>query len=165
MIHTFIIAALSADGFIAKDNSTPSTSWTSKADKKRFLALTKEAEVVIMGRTTFETIGKPLPGRLNVIYTTGAAKHAGAEITSKPPAELLAELEKRGFREAAVCGGASIYTLFMKAGVVDTMYLTIEPVVFGDGIRLFREPIDAKLKLVSAEKVEDSVLFEYTVLK
>ena len=57
MIKVFIIAAISADGFIAKDTNHPAM-WTSKADKKRFIELTKRAGVVIMGATTFKTLEK-----------------------------------------------------------------------------------------------------------
>lgn len=165
MIRTFIVAAMTADGFIARDNSVPSTAWTSKVDKKRFSELSKRAGVVIMGSVTYETIGKPLPGRLNIVYVLGDKKYEGVETTSKPPAELIADLEKRGFKEVAICGGSTIYTMFMKSGLVNTLYLTMEPVIFGSGTRLFKEPIDAKLELVSSEKVENSTLLEYKVLK
>jgi dihydrofolate reductase len=165
MIRTFIVAAMTADGFIARDNSVPSTAWTSKVDKKRFSELSKRAGVVIMGSVTYETIGKPLPGRVNIVYVLGDKKYEGAETTTKSPAELIADLEKRGFKEVAICGGSTIYTMFMKSGLVDTLYLTMEPVIFGSGTRLFKEPIDAKLELVSSEKVENSTLLEYKVLK
>ncbi|MCL5782229.1 MAG: dihydrofolate reductase, partial [Patescibacteria group bacterium] len=55
----FIIAALSADGYIARDEHHPAF-WTSKEDKKRFVELTKRAGVVIMGSTTYTTIARPL---------------------------------------------------------------------------------------------------------
>ena len=160
-----MVAALSADGFIARDNSAPSTAWTSKADKKRFSELSKRAGVVVMGSTTYETIGKPLPGRVNIVYIPPGKTYEGVETTAKPPAELIAELDKRGFKEVAICGGASIYTMFMKAGLIDTMYLTMEPVLFGSGTRLFRERIDATLELVSSVKADSSTLLEYKVLK
>jgi dihydrofolate reductase len=164
MIKTFIVAAITADGFIARDNSVPSTAWTSKVDKKRFSELSKRAGVVIMGSVTYETIGKPLPGRLNIVYVLGGKKYDGVETTEKPPAELIASLEKRGFKEVAICGGSTIYTMFMKSGLVNTLYLTMEPVIFGSGVRLFKEPIDAKLELISSEKVDNSTLLEYKVL-
>jgi dihydrofolate reductase len=165
MIKVFIVAAMTADGFIARDNSVPSTAWTSKVDKKRFSELSKRAGVVIMGSVTYETIGKPLPGRLNIVYIPPGKTYEGVETTSKPPAELIADLEKRGFKEVAICGGSTIYTMFMKAGLVNSLYLTIEPVIFGSGTRLFKESLDAKLELVSSEKVDNSTLVEYNVLK
>lgn len=164
-MKVFIVAALTADGCIARDNSVPSTAWTSKVDKKRFTELSKRAGVVVMGSVTYETIGKPLPGRHTIVYVPDERKYDGVETTKKSPGELIADLEKRGFKEVAICGGSTIYTMFMKSGLVDTLYLTIEPVIFGSGVRLFKEPIDAKLELVSSEKIDNSTLVEYDVLK
>lgn len=169
-MNAFIIAALTADGLIAKDKAH-AAAWTSKEDKKRFVALTKEAGVVVMGSRTFSTLSKPLKDRLNVVYTRTPEKfaHLSAEnvlVTDNEPAELLAELEGRGFKSAAICGGAEIYTLFMKAGVVTTLHLTTEPLVFGQGIGLFSEPIDFKLALHKTISSETGTVFsEYGVIK
>lgn len=160
----FIIAALSADGYIARDSSAPLTAWTGKADKKRFVTITKQAGVVIMGLNTWKTFGKPLKDRLTIVYSPErlADMPEGVEITSKSPAELLAELEGRGFKEVAICGGSIIYTMFMKSGLVNKLYLTIEPVIFGDGIRLFKEILDNRLKLENCTQTEEgALLLEY----
>lgn len=63
------MAAITADGNIAKHADHLSTEWTSHADKKLFVEITKQAGVIIMGRTTYATIGRPLPQRLNYILT------------------------------------------------------------------------------------------------
>lgn len=161
-MRAFIIAAMTADGYIAR-NEHHAAFWTSKEDKRRFVELTKRAGVVIMGSTTHETLPRPLKERVNIVYSH-SKKFEGAETTQKPPHELLKELEERGFKEAAICGGSHIYTMFMKARVVDTLFLTIEPVVFGTGIRLFNEDLHYQLKLVSAGQGEaGSLLLEYRV--
>lgn len=163
----FIIAALSADGYIARDSSAPSTAWTGKADKKRFVEISKRAGVVVMGQNTWKTFGgRALKDRLNIVYSPErlADMPEGVEITSKAPAELLAELESRGFKEVAICGGSMIYTMFMKSGLINKLYLTVEPVIFGDGIRLFKETLDYKLKLENSTQTEDgALLLEYSV--
>jgi len=169
MPSVFIIAALSADGYIAKDPKTPSTTWTSAEDKKRFVEISKRAGVCVMGLVTWQTFGgQPLKGRLNIVYSPDPIPNLpeGVETTTKPPAELLAELAARGFKEIAVCGGSTIYTMFMRAGMVDKLYLTVEPVVFGDGVKLFREQLDFRLKLEKLEKTEDgTLLLDYSVIK
>ncbi|MEK7510116.1 MAG: dihydrofolate reductase family protein [Patescibacteria group bacterium] len=160
----FIIAALTADGFIAKNAAHTPMEWTSKADKLFFSQRTKQAGVVVFGQNTYETIGKPLPERLNIVYSRDKT-YEGVEVTQKEPRELLQDLETRGYHEVAICGGATIYTMFMQAGVVDTLYLTIEPVLFGKGMTLFNKELDAKLQLVSMEKLgEHAVLLEYKVI-
>lgn len=160
-MKTFIIAAITADGFIARD-AHHLASWTSKEDKQFFVQKTKEAGVVIMGANTFETFGKPLKGRLNIVYSRNK-QYEGVEVTTKEPAELLKDLEARGFKEVAICGGATIYTMFMKAGVVDTLCLTIEPLLFGSGVSIFNEPLEQHLTLLSAKNLSNNVLLlEYS---
>lgn len=164
MIKTFIIAAVSADGFIAKDNQHASILWTSRADKKRFVELTKRAGVIVMGSSTYKTIGRPLPNRKNIVYSKNS-QFEGVEVTDKPPLELLQDLEAQGHKEVAICGGAHIYTMFMKAGVVDEVYLTIEPILFGKGLPIFTEDLKYHLKLLEAQTSEEggSVLLHYKV--
>jgi dihydrofolate reductase len=172
---TFIIAALSADGYIAKDEKH-SAFWTSKEDKKRFIELTKRAGVVVMGSTTFTTLPRPLKDRVNIVYTRNknynkqieTLKGEGAtgdiEVTSLPPADLLADLKNRGYKEVAICGGSKIYTMFMEARAVDKIYLTIEPVLFGKGIRLFDTDMTRHLTLISSETTPNgTVMLEYQV--
>lgn len=162
MIKAFIIAAVTADGYIAKEEKHPAF-WTSKEDKKRFVELTKRAGVVVMGSTTYATLPRPLKERMNVVYSK-TKTFEGAETTQKEPIELLKELEARGFKEVAICGGSKIYTMFMKTNVVSTLYLTIEPIIFGKGIRLFNEEMLHHLKLVSSGQAENgALLLEYAV--
>jgi len=160
-MKTFLIAALTADGFIGKD-SAHLADWTSKEDKQFFVKKTKEAGVIIMGRNTYNTVGRPLVDRHNIIYSEEDI--AGVETTRKTPQELLQDLKSRGYKEVAICGGAQIYTMFMEAKLVDTLYLTVEPILFGSGIRLFNKEIDVKLQLKSMKKLNNTtVLLEYSV--
>jgi dihydrofolate reductase len=162
MIKTFIIAAVSADGFIAKDENHPAY-WTSKEDKEKFIETTKRAGVVVMGSTTYQTLKRPLADRLNIVYSR---KHTfdGAETTKDEPKELLKKLAARGYSEVAICGGSHIYTMFLKAHCVDKIYITIEPKLFGVGINLFNETVNFDLKLISSETTASgSLLVEYDV--
>ena len=161
-MQAFIIAALTADGFIGK-SSQHLTDWTSKEDKHFFVEKTKQAGVVVFGQNTFETIGKPLKDRLTIVYSKDK-QYEGVEVTQKEPQELLEDLAKRGYTEVAICGGATIYTMFMQAGVVDKLYLSVEPVLFGQGLTLFNKELDKKLTLVSIQKLGDNtILIEYKV--
>ena len=63
-----LVMALTVDGKIGKDDAH-FPDWTGSEDKKMFKAVTRRAGVVIMGSKTYDTIGKPLPGRKNVILT------------------------------------------------------------------------------------------------
>lgn len=163
MTKAFIIAAVSADGFIAKDEKHPAY-WTSKEDKKRFVELTKRAGVVVMGSSTFATLNRPLADRQMIVYSRSPKHFEGAETTSDDPKILMKKLFAKGVKEVAICGGSHIYTLFMKSQVVDKIYLTVEPIFFGKGISLFNEQLNFHLKLVKAEQAESgAVLLEYDV--
>ena len=164
MITPFIIAALTVDGFIARDASHIAL-WTSKEDKRRFVELTKRAGVVVMGSTTFKTLPKPLKERVNIVYSRGST-FEGTESAQQDPVSLIQSLEDRGFSEVAICGGASIYSLFLQAKVVKKLYLTVEPLLFGTGISLFNSTLadTIKLTLISSSTTPTGTVFlEYEV--
>jgi len=164
-MKTFIIAALSADGFIARDTHELAD-WTGSEDKKLFVELTKRAGVMVMGNTTFKTIGRALPGRDTIVYSRQQIAIDGVTVTDEAPADLVQRLRTEGRQELAICGGAAIYTLFLRAGVVDELYLTVEPCLFGTGVPLFTESIQADLKLLETRQLNDNViLLHYEVQK
>jgi dihydrofolate reductase len=164
-MKVFIIAALTADGFIGRD-AGHLADWTSPEDKKLFVSLTKQAGTMVMGARTFATIGKALPGRRTLVYTSKpeAFSVEGVEATNEAPEVLLQRLADEGVEQVAICGGASIYGLFMRAGLVDELYLTIEPVLFGAGITLFDAPTQTTLRLLESRPLNDNtVLLHYAV--
>ncbi len=166
-MKVFIIAAITADGFIGRD-SGHSADWTGKADKKVFVRLTKEAGVMVMGSKTFATIGRALPGRRTIVYTSRPEKLKveGVEATNEPPKVLLARLEKEGAQAVAICGGATIYDLFMREGLVDELYLTVVPIVFGSGVTLFASEQTVNLELLNLTALEDgAILLHYAAKK
>jgi len=71
------------------------------------------------------------------------------EFTKSTPKKILKNLTSRGFKKAVISGGSEIYTAFLKADLIDEIYLTIIPKTFGKGIPLFKEinikPTDFKL--------------------
>ena len=68
-MNIFLIAAQTVDGFIARDASHLSTRWSSKKVAQWFNSRTKQAGVIVMGRKTFDTIGRGLPGRVTIVMT------------------------------------------------------------------------------------------------
>jgi riboflavin biosynthesis pyrimidine reductase len=56
--------------------------------------------------------------------------------------------------------------MFLQAGVVNRIYITVEPKLFGQGLTIFNKPVNFDLKLISTEKLSDDVLFlEYAVVR
>lgn len=145
--EVFIIVATSQDGFISKKNkqSQSSTKWTSSEDTKFFQEKTKQAGVVIYGSKTYLTIPdkfRPLKDRFNVVYTKNPDSIKPEDnllITQLPPKELITLLNDKGYSQIAICGGHSIYELFIQSGIVDRVYQTIEPITFNSGVPFLSE--------------------------
>lgn len=171
-MNVFIIASLTVDGFIGRDSNQISISWTSKEDKQRFVRLSKEAGVIVMGSKTFATMPKPLKDRLNIVYTRDIEKATASlteaydnlEFSNQEPSDLITSLKQRGYTSVAICGGSEIYSKFLEAGVVNKVYITYEPILFGNGIHLFKNTTEKHLELVQLEKTEFGTIFaEYNI--
>lgn len=157
-----LIAAMSIDGFIAPADKEklPSTTWTSKEDWQFFTKKSKEIGTMILGSKTFETIKRALPERQMIIMTSEPGRYAefsdpSLNFTAASPTEILAELAGQGVKQVALCGGAHIYALFMQLDLVDELFLTVEPFVFGEGIKLFGGQVEKQFALVGQEKLND----------
>ena len=162
MAKVILLMAITLDGKIAK-NSNQLADWTSQADKKIFVAETKKAGVIIMGRTTYDTIGHPLPGRLNIIMDLKADPTQNIEgvleFTKTQPSQLIQQLEKRGFQQIILGGGATINGLFLKENLIDEIWLTIEPKIFGQGLSLFKDiNVDLDLELIEIKQLDKNVI-------
>lgn len=163
-----IVAALTADGFIGKDAHHLSMEWRSKEDGRLFKRLTQEAGVMVMGSKTYGTfrIKRAPPGRRLIIYSSHPELIEGenVEATKEDPYELVTRLKKEGAEGLVVAGGATVYKMFMDNDLVDEMYLTIEPVLFGQGVTLFNGELQTRLKLLDVSKLNDNtVLLHYAV--
>jgi dihydrofolate reductase len=165
-----LLAAITLNGKIAQFTEQPAT-WTSKEDKQFFVQESKANRVIIMGHNTFKTLGKPLPGRLNVVLTSQPEKFtqiAGQiEFVNLSPKTLLEQLSDRGFDKATLGGGTQVYSEFLAAGLVDELKLTVEPKIFGKGLNLFSEmDICYDLQLMEVKKLGPNVIMlHYKILK
>lgn len=120
-----LIAALATNGVIGRDNTLP---WRLPDDLKYFKALTLGSPV-IMGRKTWESLGRPLPGRENVVVTRDPAYQAVGGSVAHGLAEALAACGKAD--TAFVIGGGELFTLALP--LADTLYLTeVRAEVAGD---------------------------------
>lgn len=102
-----LIAAVADNGTIGRDNDLP---WKIR-DDMRFFVQTTRGHVVIMGRLNFEAMGRPLPGRRNIVVTRDAGYVREGCETSNSIEEALLLAEAGGEEEAFVIGGAQIYQL------------------------------------------------------
>ena len=103
-----LVVAVAQNGVIGRDGAMP---WRLSTDLKRFKALTL-GKPVIMGRKTFESIGKPLANRLNIVVSRGPKAADGVEwVGSVPEAMDLASTwaHQHHVKEICIVGGGQIY--------------------------------------------------------
>ena len=163
-----LLMALTADGMIARD-SNHFPDWTSRQDKAMFKQVTQKAGALIMGSRTYDAIGKPLPGRKNIVLTRNKQRqssHRELIYTDREPDALLVDLEGDGFHEVILAGGATINTLFARQGLIDEIHVTYSPKIFCTGLTLFAGEMSMDLQLLEFEKLgSDEILVRYRVCK
>ena len=143
-----LIAALSTNNVIGRDNQVP---WHLPTDLRRFKEVTMGHHLV-MGRKTFDSVGRPLPGRTNVVITRSEDWSADGVTVVHSLEEALRVAMSAGETEAFIAGGAEIYQLSIHRA--DRMLLTrVHAEVEGD--TWFPEFDDvSEWKLVDAEHFE-----------
>lgn len=168
-IEVFIIAALTADGYLGQHGNHSSLDWRSKEDGQFFVSKTLEAGAVVMGSTTFATMSRPMPRRKHYVLTSDQSKYAEYDPTvvlglTESPEGVVRRAAQDGFSQLAVCGGSSVYTQFIKSGLVSRLFLTYEPILFGQGITLFDQPLEQQLHLTKVHDLSDQTkVFEYSL--
>lgn len=173
-MKTILYMAITPNGFVAGERDD--TSWVSKSDWAVFLQAAKRAGNVVFGRRTFEVMLKeklfPVPGCLNIVMThqkklLANAKWQNVTFTDESPRGVIEHLEEKGFGTALIGGGGKISASFMKENLIDELHLTVEPVVFGRGIKIFDdEPIVARLAFIELVQIaKNEVQLRYKVLK
>jgi dihydrofolate reductase len=114
MIEVVLIVAVAENGVIGSDGAIP---WRLKTDQQRLKTMTM-GKPVVMGRKTFESLRRPLPGRTNIVVTRDANfRAAGAVVTTSfadARATALGDALRRLATEIAVIGGAEIYAQWME---------------------------------------------------
>jgi dihydrofolate reductase len=138
-----LIAAMANNRVIGKDNQMP---WHLPADLGHFKAVTL-GKPVIMGRKTYESIGRPLPGRRNIVISRNSdykVEGCDTAISLEEAMELVNEVE-----ELMIIGGGHLYSQAMP--LADRLYLTFIDLNVG-GDTLFPEFEHLKLTEVKREK-------------
>lgn len=162
-----LLMALTVDGKSAR-HASHFPDWTETADKKMFREITSKAGVIIMGSNTFDAIGKPLPGRKNIVMTRNPDRTSTVDnlvFTGHPPRRILSDLAAEGFERVVLIGGAKINSLFVREGLIHEMILTFCPKAFGLGISLFSIEISMDLQLKDVQKIgENSIMATYAVV-
>jgi len=162
-----LIMVSSINGIISK-SETERPTWNTKEDLKFFSTLTKSSGAIIMGRKTYETIGKPLSERLNIVMTKSPQKYKNLKnliFTKDNPEDILNRLQD--YSEVFLIGGSTINSLFLEKNLIDYIYLTIEPWIINGKVTLFKDITkDVSLTLEKIKKLNAStIVLKYKVEK
>ena len=138
-----VIAAIARNRVMGRDNQLP---WHLPADLRRFKAVTM-GKPILMGRRTYTSIGRPLPGRTNVVLTRDPTFVAAGVVVASSLTDALARVADEG-DEAFVIGGAALFAEALPQA--QRLYLTIIEADF-DGDVYF-PPLRGNWRLVSEER-------------
>lgn len=122
-----MVMAMDVNRLIGKDGGMP---WHISADLKYFKRITM-AKPLIMGRKTFDSIGKPLPGRSNIVVTRNQEWAMDGVQAAATLEEAISIAKQHECDEAMIIGGASICEAAMP--ITDRLYLTLIDHEFEDG--------------------------------
>jgi dihydrofolate reductase len=171
-----LIAVQSLDGFITK-HATPGSDFASPADQEHLRNTLAGFDCSVMGAETYRTAREQIRARLTsprlrTVLTRSPQTFLAdtvpdrLEFSSASPAQLLADLGARSLHHCALLGGAQIHSLFLNAQLVNELWLTIEPVLFGQGTPLLANATDTRLRFLSEEKLAaDTLLLKYEVIR
>jgi dihydrofolate reductase len=169
-----LLYVASVDGKITKWGNSPSI-WASEEDAKHFHAILDKSKLIVMGSKSFKpTVSKPIPGVRRIVLTRTPQKYtefavpSQLEFTSESPEVLVERLEKEGFKEMLLVSGTRVTSEFFKKHLVDELWLTIEPKLFGSGNGLITdEQFDISLKLMDVKQLNNqgTLLLQYKVQK
>ena len=174
-MRTVLVFVSTLDGKVTKWSESNISLWSSQEDQKYFKKIWNDSKLLIMGSNTFNADPiKPSSNQLLVILTREPAKYKKYEVpgqlefSDKSPGQLTFHFEKEGYEQMLVVGGAHIGTSFLKEQLIDELWLTIEPRIFGAGSNFaIEKKLDINLRLISCERVNEqgTLITKYAVLK
>ena len=152
-----IVVAAAENGVIGRGNAMP---WHLPDDLKRFKALTM-GKPILMGRKTFESIGKALPGRTNIVLTRqNGLVLPGCEVVDSIEAAMAAAGDAE---ELAVIGGANVYAQALSS--VTTIHLTrVHAELQGDAVFPSLEPSEWSEHLVERHPADARHAYAFTFI-
>ncbi len=170
-----VAAVISADAKLTRGDESNVHAWVSSQDQEHLRALIAEHDSIVFGRGTYEAMGGEFnleAGKLRVVLTHRPDKYTNATVPDQlefmelPTPDLIPLLEARGKQRLLVAGGPHMIAEFLAAKLVDELYLTIEPRLFGAGKNLLPDTLlDINLRLISTKILNDqgTILVHYKV--
>lgn len=165
----------SLDGKTTRGYKPPKL-WASKEDQLYFKSLISQNNLIVMGKNTFNISRndiKPTKDKLRIVMVRNTEEFKDLEVsnqlefTSELPIQLVKRLTNLGYKQMLLVSGPKLNTSFFKNKLINELWLTLEPKIFGAGIGLVdQEQLDIRLQLLSCKKLnpQGTLLIKYQVI-
>ncbi len=170
-----MLAVISKDGYITHNDDSDYAKWTSKSDQVFYLQSLRRFGLQFMGRKTYQSVKNRLRfdgQRLRVVFTSHPDRYVAVphelDFITQTPRQAIDSYSNLGYNTAALVGGSDLYSQFLRAGLIDELLLTIEPIELGTGLPLFDTALPNALshfELVSERPLGDSSSNGQTVVR
>jgi len=174
-MKTILIFVSSLDGKITRWGEPNVRLWSSHQDQDYYKKVWNESRLIVMGSATFNAdTFNPSPDHQIIVMTGHPDRYKNAmvpgqiEFTNETPVELVTRFINKGHQQMLVVGGPHVATSFLKEQLIDELWLTIEPRIFGTGQNFATDAkLDIDTRLIQIEKVNDqgTLITKYAVLK
>jgi riboflavin biosynthesis pyrimidine reductase len=174
-MHITLAMVLSVDGKSTKGD-LEDQSWASSEDQSHLQKLISENNLILMGGKTYasaKTHIKPSEGKLRMVLTHDLEQFKNniipgqLEFSNLGVEELIKNLEDRGFSKMLLLSGENLNKDFFEKNLVDEVYFTLEPKIFGSGRSVAVGDLDIDLQLMEMEKLNQlgTILLRYKVVR
>lgn len=173
-MKTILIFVSTLDGKVTKWGEAHVKSWSSHQDQDYYKKTWNESQLIVMGSNTFNAGSFPSLNHQLIVMTGDPDKYKNLknsgqiEFTSESPAKLTDRFKSKGYEQMLVVGGPHVATSFLKEQLIDELWLTLEPKIFGKGANFATDvKLDINLRLLHYEKVNEqgTLITKYAVLK
>jgi dihydrofolate reductase len=174
-MKAILIFVSTLDGKITRWGEPHVSSWSSHQDQDYYKKVWNESGLIVMGSGTFNAEQfDPSLNHLLIVMTQHPDNYKNyqvpgqVEFTSESPVEITARFKNKGYPQMLVVGGPHVATSFLKEQLIDELWLTIEPRIFGTGGNFaIDEKLDINLRLIHCEKVNEqgTLITKYAIMK
>ncbi|HXB44562.1 MAG TPA: dihydrofolate reductase family protein [Puia sp.] len=174
-MKTILIFVSTLDGKVTKWDQSRVSLWSSHQDQDYYKKIWNESRLIVMGSNTFTAdIVNPSASHQIIIMTSHPDKYKSLEIsgqiefTNELPSALVSRFKIKGHQQMLIVGGPHVATSFLKEQLIDELWLTFEPKIFGQGSNFATDvALDISLRLIDIERVNDqgTLITKYAVLR